>query len=231
MALYSSTIHNSPPPSKSPSGSPPSSYSESTRDSYVRRIDSFRVIDQSVEKDDNIKIDKVGNIVWSGQQQSRCGVIPYFIFNEEMYFILGMDEKTGDLTDFGGWIGKNDSNSLAAALREFNEESLNTFGNIDWQNESLQDMIVVYSTSMMIIFAHFDIDIQKTFNLFERRRDKILLKGNTIEVSSMFSIGQKHLEKLIFNNVSKDDKHLYFRVSVFLQNTLRIDPHFFEKLI
>lgn len=57
---------------------------------------------------------------------NRSGVIPYIYEGGKLYFLLGVDRKTNELTDLGGGVKKGE-NSLSAAIREFKEESRSSF--------------------------------------------------------------------------------------------------------
>jgi len=51
----------------------------------------------------------------------RAGIIPY-VKKDTIYFLLGVDKRTRELSDFGGGITKNET-ILIGAIREFMEES------------------------------------------------------------------------------------------------------------
>lgn len=64
-------------------------------------------------------------------KQLRAGVIVYVEIpnanKPQLFFCLGLDQRTGDITDFGGGVTKKDPTALHAALREFHEETLGIF--------------------------------------------------------------------------------------------------------
>lgn len=62
-------------------------------------------------------------------QTPRAAVVPYVIKNGEIFFLLGQDHQSGDITDLGGGVKKYES-TLAAALREFEEESDEILGRL-----------------------------------------------------------------------------------------------------
>ena len=58
---------------------------------------------------------------------TRAGVIPYTIDKTgNLHFLLGIDKKTRELTDFGGGIKKYET-VVEGALRELHEESCHIF--------------------------------------------------------------------------------------------------------
>lgn len=80
---------------------------------------------------------------------TRAGAIFYTIVDRELYFCLGRDAKSNDLTDFGG--GRKITESVAdGALREAAEESRKVFGAID--AVQIQHNYCVLNTHMMIVF-------------------------------------------------------------------------------
>lgn len=114
----------------------------------------------------NIKTTNVKNLNLEYVRPQRAGVILYTVVNNVIYFGMGLDSKSHDLTDFGGGVSyKNDKNVINGALREFNEETLNIFDNL--KIEDIQDCSVVYDNYNLILFLHIDInpnDICKNFN-------------------------------------------------------------------
>ena len=108
------------------------------------------------------------NIDWSHVKPARGGVIVYTIVNGKLFFGLGVDTKSGDLTDFGGGIRyKKDQNAIQGALREFMEESLSVFG--VFTQEDVQKNLVVYSPNMLILFIHLKLDIANVNEVFTSR--------------------------------------------------------------
>ena len=59
----------------------------------------------------------------------RSSVILYTIINNNIWFLLGIDKKTGEITDLGGGIKKHENN-LVAGYREFNEETNGIFKDV-----------------------------------------------------------------------------------------------------
>jgi len=59
----------------------------------------------------------------------RAAVVPYIFKDGELYFLLGQDRQSGDITDLGGGVKKHES-TLAAAIREFDEESDEILGHL-----------------------------------------------------------------------------------------------------
>jgi len=56
----------------------------------------------------------------------RAGVIPFTIYDNRLYFLMGIDRATGELTDFGGH-SKMTETIAETALRELTEETCEIF--------------------------------------------------------------------------------------------------------
>ena len=103
----------------------------------------------------------------------RAGVIIYTIHNNNIYFGLGLDSKSHDLTDFGGGVSyKKDCNAVRGALREFKEETLSIFENIT--EENIQNCPVLYDNNNLIIFIHIAINPDEVCAAFKNEYFKVL---------------------------------------------------------
>lgn len=58
--------------------------------------------------------------------RKRCGVIPYTVVNNIVYFLCAIDTKTGDYCDFGGGVKRTET-AIEGGIREFREESISIF--------------------------------------------------------------------------------------------------------
>ena len=86
----------------------------------------------------------------------RAGVIPYVMVNEHIYFLLGRDNKTKELTDFGGGV-KITECTLMGAMREFREETNQIFDSTIYNLSQLTDFFVISDNkNMTIIFLPID---------------------------------------------------------------------------
>ncbi len=107
-------------------------------------------------------------------KSARASVLPYVIKNNDgrrkIYFLLGIDRETGDITDLGGGV-KRDEFSLEAGLREFREESDEIFGNIyDHPNDYMRN-IALSSHDMCVLFVPLAVEwYDEAILLFEKRK-------------------------------------------------------------
>jgi hypothetical protein len=98
----------------------------------------------------------------------RAGVIMYTIMDNEIYFGMGLDTKTHDITDFGGGVSyKKDLNAIVGALREFNEETLSIFNKI--KITDIENSQVIYDNNNLIVFVNI---LLKPSDICERFNEK-----------------------------------------------------------
>lgn len=158
-----------------------------------------------------IMINTVENIDWNVVKPQRGGVIVYTIYENNLYFGLGIDEKTSDISDFGGGIRyKWDETAVNGSLREFMEESLCVFGAYD--ADMIKKNVVLYSMCMMIVFLHLQVDTKRISELFN---DRVKTNRNT-EMSGMIWLTKDQFLNLIkFGTITLNNgttHQLYYRV-------------------
>ena len=122
----------------------------------------------------------------------RSGVILYTIYNNIIYFGLGLDSKTHELTDFaGGVYYNNNETSIIGGLREFKEETLDIFEQVTI--DMIQDSLCIYDDKNMVIFIRIDLDPDQISQHFLIKYQKV----------------RKHVLKCRRRkNVKKKDKYL-----------------------
>ena len=92
------------------------------------------------------------NPLWFQGKVYRCGVIPYIVLKGKVYFCMGRDSKSQDITDFGGGLSmKRDKTPIRAAVRELKEESLNIFKRT---SKDVMSCLCVYNNSSLIVFVN-----------------------------------------------------------------------------
>lgn len=90
----------------------------------------------------------------------RAGIIPYIrLDNGNVWYCLGIDDKSGDLSDFGGGVEKRDKgNYQLTAIREFDEETLGVFGTLSIRD--IYNSYVIFYAHTAIIFLRINLDIE-----------------------------------------------------------------------
>jgi len=158
-----------------------------------------------------IRITTVKEVNWAKVVADRSGVIPFTIQDRELYFCLGIDRKTSDLTDFAGQRKATDPSSLWTGIREFREESKGAFGNL-YSESKFQDakcLLPSWRINHVTFFLEVPLETaQRTRELFThavKEQDEML---------ALVWIPAKDFWDLIFSRESK----LYSVVKNFLQS-------------
>lgn len=107
----------------------------------------------------------------------RAGVIPFTIKNNYLYFLLGIDRETRELTDFGGGVKITES-MVDAAYREFFEESCRLFCNDISKNDVTRSVAITNGVqNTAIFFVYIDSTwlqrAESEFNGCQRKLPKV----------------------------------------------------------
>lgn len=160
-----------------------------------------------IEKEVNIngvEYKKICNLDLIGTKPLRAGVIPFYKKNNEIYFILGIDSKTHELTDFAGSVKYKIENCIEGALREFKEESL-IFKKLN--KSKIENFHCIYDEENLIIFIGYNLD-------FEEISKKFLEKYHMNEFPEV--CGLIRLNHLTFQEHIKNGKNMFSRLKNFL---------------
>ena len=160
--------------------------------------------DDLIKDCNNCSVEYVKTLNLNTFKPLRSGVIVYTIYKGKTYFILGIDTASGNITDFGGGISFKRENALTGGLREFSEETLGVFGNIDV--EEIKNCIAVYNEKEIIIFVPFEINIKSKYLEFINRVKQV----ENPEVIDLSVLSKKQFISLIdgkdVNGVTMYDK-------------------------
>lgn len=105
---------------------------------------------------------------------SRASVIPFTYKENKLYFLLGQDRESGDITDLGGGVKQHET-SLAGALRELGEESDGIFGELSPNDTKVSQAIALLDNHRATLFIPLSEEwFEKAPKLFESQ--KILAK-------------------------------------------------------
>jgi len=145
----------------------------------------------------------VNHLNWSKLRPARAGVVPYIIKEDNLLFAFGLDSKFRELTDFGGGVSyKRDKTAVVGALREFREESLGVFEDLD--PKDVGECFVMYNTNMMIVFLPVDVNPKEKNKLFHEK-----LKEEEIpEVCDIIWLSEKELNE----SLNLKSRLIYVRV-------------------
>ena len=129
----------------------------------------------------------------------RCGVIPYSILPDNtILFALGLDSKSKELTDFGGHSLPYES-AVTAAMREFNEESLGIFEDIDIKD--IQNQLVVHNNHDFVIFLNLDIDLLSIDKIFYRKWKQKINEKYNVENCAILWFTAEQIYKLLSHKI------------------------------
>lgn len=126
------------------------------------------------------------------KEGARAGFIPFTIKNGSLYFLLGIDRRTRELTDFGGGV-KASETLLRGGCREWSEESCKMFDEEVDDNKLLNSVAVVKRDwRAAIVFYHV--------NPSWLDNAEAVFKQNQADLSGI----RKHQELIGVKWVSKD---------------------------
>ena len=135
----------------------------------TRRIDSVKIRNNQ-KKDIEVTVSETMDLSMNRDTPIRAGAIIYTKKDEETYFCLGVDTQSGNLTDFGGGV-KKDECVLDGALRELAEESLDIFGVI--YKDDINKSTTFHTSNMAIVFIPLDVNMEEIHEGFqEKLREK-----------------------------------------------------------
>ena len=147
----------------------------------------------------------------------RAGVIIYTIENGTMYFGLGLDSRSHDLTDFGGGVVyKTDYNVIRGALREFEEETLGIFESLSF--EDIKHCLVMHDDNNLIIFMHINMNPNIICQEFNNKYQQIIERNNIVFGNKYYPevCGITWLTLDEFRNSIMDTGIIFTRVRQFL---------------
>ena len=113
----------------------------------VKMSESFKSIEKNPE---NHKVDRVG-------------IIPYSIFEGELYFALGIDYVYRELTDMGG-TRNIDKHPVVEAYKEIVEESCGIFRDLDF-GKLVNDSPVLHNMHSMVMFYPLNDEEKQKYGL------------------------------------------------------------------
>ena len=139
---------------------------------------------------------------------SRAGVIPYTRKDNQLYFLLAKDKRTGELSDFGGGIKIHREVAMAGALREFKEETNDLFGDLYDKINYFSNKIAIVDDSMAILFIPIsNIWLNDAAHMFEKRKNQATRRCQA-EVESLIWIDECGLRRLLASDRKPSSKYV-----------------------
>lgn len=132
---------------------------------------------------------------------ARAGVIPYTIHNERLFFLMGVDRRYGDFTDFGGGVKRTES-LLDGAYREFTEESCKMFaGTVSKQTLLSSQAITDRFRTVAIFFVYVPPEWLSTApKRFEECHEELQHIKKHNELSEVYWLEQQPFRSQVFGD-------------------------------
>jgi len=167
---------------------------------------------------------------WLTANIKRAGAVPYTVVEGgDIMFCMGVDNLSGDYTDFGGGFSlKKDMFVQKCVVRELEEESLGVF---KFPVSHILNNLCVYNDGVLITFIYIPpTDIETSVIHFERELSSHLERGQPVEVRgiswmSSLLLKSKLESGLVFDKVTAVLKpHLKEIRKMLRYNTLDATP-------
>jgi ADP-ribose pyrophosphatase YjhB (NUDIX family) len=144
----------------------------------------------------------------------RAGVVPYTIKNGVLYFLLGVDRCSKELTDFGGGVKLRET-MLEAAYREFHEESCNILKGVVGYN-NLRNSLVIDNSNRDTVTFFVQIPNQwfeQAKTAFEKKHNQLFNVKKYNEMSAVRWVSEKDL----YEALCMQDSILWSRFKLLLK--------------
>lgn len=162
-----------------------------------------------------VNINKLKYINFNKIRVSRAGFILYTLYRGNIYFMIGIDAKTHDLTDFAGTIKyKIDRNVLSGAIRELQEETLEIFDPITY--EDVKECITIYDKDNMIIFMPISLNPDIVCSEFNEKYKETVEKTKSTFEPEVCGLTWLEADEFIYH--IKTPGVIYSRVQKLLSN-------------
>lgn len=150
------------------------------------------------------------------KDRARCGIIPYIVVNNELYFLCAVDNKSKDYSDFGGGVKRRET-VLEGGIREFKEESISIFCCKDYLANSYSNTVAIDDAERRMSIIFYPLDkrwkevAEKRFTV-ERNRTTCRKSMEVISIEWLTS-------REFFNNTFKKEGKMWSRLkSFFMKN-------------
>jgi hypothetical protein len=130
---------------------------------------------------------RVRDIDWNDRKFIRAGIIPFVEENGVRFFAFGVENGVAAIGDFGGHREKKDADALDAAIREYQEEALNVFGEIN--REMVQDYYAIEGTDT----AEILLPVRGPFYQYTERFHQLVGSNTDHEVQTIIWLSRRQL--------------------------------------
>lgn len=164
------------------------------------------------------------NVDFSKIHPHRSGIIPYVKVDGKVFFLLGVDTKTKELSDFGGGVKANE-NALSGGLRECLEELrwIINFQDLDIITQGIMEM--KHRHDICIMFAMVK---DPTFFHTARKRFHAKKYGLNPEMSDIVWFSEEDLLK--YSRITCKDSRIWSRIRSTLSKCGSFNREFIKRL-
>ena len=161
---------------------------------------------------------------WNDRKYIRAGIIPYCVIGENIFFCFGVENGVGAIGDFGGHREKVDSDALDTAIREYQEESLNLFGEL--KRDRLQDCYILDGSDTVEIL----LPVTGSMYEYSTRFRNTIREDTSHEVQSIIWLSKSQLLTAIDSQHEAFDGtkiyHMYNRI----RDTVHMNREFIQNM-
>lgn len=161
-------------------------------------------------KQSNSMLKRVRDIDWKNPKYIRAGIIPIIDQGNVRFFGFGVENGVAAIGDFGGHKEKKDYDALDSAIREYKEEALNVFGELN--REMLQDYYVLDGTDTIEIL----LPVLGPLTQYNEAFRKLLGNNDQHEIQSIIWFSKHQLLEAVDSQAQVFDGvkiyHMYYRI-------------------
>lgn len=133
------------------------------------------------------EIKRVRDVDWTNPKYIRAGIIPICVQGEIRFFAFGVENGVAAIGDFGGHREKKDRDALDAALREYQEEALEVFGELN--RDLVQNYYVLEGADTVEIL----LPVAPPFYQYTERFHQLVGNNTDHEVQSIIWLSRRQL--------------------------------------
>ena len=160
-------------------------------------------MDQIVIEPFKVSVTTFSDVDWDSYRPVRIGVIPYIINSDYPYWILGVDYEHSEIASFSGGARyrSGDDDAIAALSREWKEETLNIFG--DLNRDNIPEASIVLrdeNNEMCLVLVKFNIsDFTPYYQLFHQRLAQTIEESSESEMSNIIIMNNESFVDMLVN--------------------------------
>jgi hypothetical protein len=170
------------------------------------------VIDENRQLKEYMRNYRIYSVGDSGivEDVTRAGIVFYTTIGGKLYYLLGIDSKSGNYSDFGGRVERHErGNFYETAVRELHEETTGLFRSTYPDITHFYDSILIVEAKTAIIFKKIDMSLDRIvkyiveyarMNVREREmRSLTLIEANKGNMDNIYRRISLHFN--VFNSI------------------------------